>query len=430
MQVRRFETMKVSFPIIFFLVVSLLLLAPHAQCEDEVSGCVSCHSELDDGDPQAPTELFKNDIHNQAALGCVGCHGGDPTTDDEDLAMSEKSGFIGAPGAADIPKICSECHSDPVFMKSFDPGMPTDQYSKYVTSVHGELNSAGDTKVAQCASCHRAHEIRRANDPKSSIYAFNMPGTCAACHSNNVYMAEYGIATDQFADYERSVHGIALFEKRDVGAPACNDCHGNHGAVPPDVGSIDKVCGLCHANNMNDFDQSTHYEYFDAMKMPACETCHSNHYVGSPSTDMLKGETSVCRQCHSSDESPEGLETADGMRNALDSLHTSLTVVKEKLDEADRKGLLVTNALFTWREARQKEFAARTAVHTFELDKVTGVTAEGMELAAQADVAADDLLSGYVFRRAGLTVSVFFLSLLALLLWLKARQIDARKEMR
>jgi predicted CXXCH cytochrome family protein len=420
--------MKVWFSILFFLVASLLLIAPCALCQDEVSGCVSCHAELDDGDSEAPTELFKNDIHNQASLGCVGCHGGDPASDDEDLAMSEASGFIGVPDATDIPKICSRCHSDPVLMKSFDPGMATDQYSKYVTSAHGIRNSAGDTKVAQCASCHRAHDIRKANDPKSSTYAFNLPGTCAACHANNVYMAGYDIATDQHTDYERSVHGIALFEKRDVGAPACNDCHGNHGAVPPEVGSIDKVCGLCHANNMTDFDQSTHHEYFDALEMPACETCHSNHYVDSPSTAMLDGETSVCAQCHDSDESPEGLETAEEMRNSIDSLNTSLTVVKKKLDEADKKGLYVTNALFTWREARQMEFAAKTAVHTFELSKVTGVTVEGLELAAQADIAADDLLSGYVFRRAGLAVSVFFLGLLALLLWLKARQIDARQQ--
>jgi predicted CXXCH cytochrome family protein len=420
--------MKIRFPIPLFLVVCLLSLAPCALCQDEVSGCLSCHAQLDEGDPEAPAEQFKNDIHNQDSLGCAGCHGGDPTSDDEDLAMSEKSGFIGVPDATDIPKICSKCHSDPVFMKGFDPGVATDQYSKYMTSIHGQRNSAGDTKVAQCASCHCAHDIRKANDPKSSTYAFNLPGTCAACHANKGYMAEYGIATDQYTDYERSVHGIALLEKHDIGAPACNDCHGNHGAVPPEVGSIDRVCGLCHANNMTDFDQSTHNEYFDALDMPACETCHSNHYIVSPTTAMLDGEASVCAKCHDSDESPEGLKTAEDMRHSIDSLNTSLALVKEKLDEADRKGLFVTSALFTWQEARQKEFAAKTAVHTFDLAKVTGVTVEGMELTGQADIAADDLLAGYVFRRAGLAVSVFILGLLALLLWMKARQIDARQQ--
>ena len=62
-------------------------------------------------------------------------------------------------------------------------------------------------------------------------------------------MKEYGIPTDQYEKYSKSVHGVALLQKHDLGAPACNKCHGNHGATPPGVESISKVCGTCHALN-------------------------------------------------------------------------------------------------------------------------------------------------------------------------------------
>ncbi len=392
------------------------------------STCEKCHMELDEGQPDTPTTLFKNDVHNREGLGCAGCHGGDPTSDDEEVAMSEEKGFIGAPDELEIPEFCSKCHSNPSFMKQFDPGLSTYQYSKYLTSVHGIRNAAHDRKTAQCVSCHTAHGIRAADDPKSTIYAQNVPNTCAGCHSDKDYMADYEIPTDQFADFSRSVHGIALLENGDMGAPACNDCHGNHGAVPPEVSSIDHVCGICHANNMDDFEASTHFEYFEMLKMPACETCHSNHRIERPTTEMLQGEKSVCKQCHDLDDGTGGIETAESMRNALDSLNMLMTQVNNKIDEADRKGLYVDNMLFSMRDARQKEYTARTAVHTFNLEKVTKISREGIELVLKTDGVTDDLLDSYVFRRKGLVVSVVLLCLLAGLLWMKARQADMRQQ--
>jgi hypothetical protein len=39
------------------------------------------------------------------------------------------------------------------------------------------------------------------------------------------------IPHNQYEKFARSVHGIALLKKHDSGAPACNICHGNHGAA-------------------------------------------------------------------------------------------------------------------------------------------------------------------------------------------------------
>ena len=102
--------------------------------------------------------------------------------------------------------------------------------------------ATGDTRVATCISCHGAHGVRLVNDAKSPAFPTNVAATCGACHASPDHMRGYTLSdgkplpTSQRADYERSVHYAALVKQNDLGAPACNDCHGNHGAAPPGVG--------------------------------------------------------------------------------------------------------------------------------------------------------------------------------------------------
>ena len=132
-------------------------------------------------------------------------------------------------------------------MKKFNPALRVDQEKEYATSVHGQLLKTGNTKVATCISCHGVHGIRAVNDALSSVYPLNVAETCAKCHGDAAHMAEFKIPTDQYANYKRSVHAKALYERQDLAAPTCNDCHGNHGAAPPGIASVANVCGQCHA---------------------------------------------------------------------------------------------------------------------------------------------------------------------------------------
>ncbi len=141
------------------------------------------------------------------------------------------------------------------------------------------LNAKGDPNAAECASCHGSHEIQPVKDSRSLVYATNIPSVCANCHSDAKLMSKYKIPTDQYDNYVSSVHGVALLEKGDLSSPSCNDCHGNHGAVPPGVESISKVCGTCHVLNMELFEQSPHKKAFDENNYPECESCHGNHLV-------------------------------------------------------------------------------------------------------------------------------------------------------
>jgi DnaJ-class molecular chaperone len=91
------------------------------------------------------------------------------------------------------------------------------------------------------------------------------------------------LPTNQLAEYQQSVHYLALTKGNDLSAPTCNDCHGNHGAAPPGAGSVVNVCGTCHAVFAQKFATSVHAQIFDK----ACVECHGNHAVLKPSDEML-----------------------------------------------------------------------------------------------------------------------------------------------
>ena len=92
---------------------------------------------------------------------------------------------------------------------------------------------------------------------------------------------------------------LLCFKKNDIGAPACNSCHGNHAATPPGVESISKVCGTCHALNAELFSSSPHKKAFDQQNLPECETCHGNHEIIIASDKLLGiAPEAVCSKCH------------------------------------------------------------------------------------------------------------------------------------
>ena len=161
------------------------------------NSCLDCHSNLPEplGVSQ---EKFSHDIHGQKGLTCASCHGGDPTSDDPDKAMSRKAGWKGKIDRRQIPQLCGTCHSDPAYIRQFNPSLRTDQLSQYGTSVHGKRLAAGDTKVAVCTDCHSVHDLRAPADSQSTVNSVNVAKTCARCHAETSYMSEYKIPTSQF----------------------------------------------------------------------------------------------------------------------------------------------------------------------------------------------------------------------------------------
>jgi len=390
--------------------------------EDKVDTCVACHSALPEP-LNVPVEGMTHDVHGEKGLSCVDCHGGDATAMDE-TSMAPEKGFRGKPKRADIPAFCGRCHADESYMRRFNPSLPTDQLQQYWTSVHGQRLRQGDEKVATCVNCHGVHGILPADRAQSRIFPANVPDTCGGCHSNAEYMAGYGIPTDQVEKYKRSVHADMLLVQRDLSAPACNDCHGNHGAFPPGVSSIAGVCGQCHANNADLFRKSPHKAAFDRANLPECVTCHSNHEIHRTSDAMLGVQDgAVCIRCHQAGTA--GYAGAVKMREAIEHLKTVMTDTQTLLKRASTMGMEVSEVEYAFREeVRPQLIKVRTQTHLGDPAAVLEMVQDGTARASASQAAAQATIAEAQARRRNLLLPLGLIVLLMILLYAKLRQLE------
>lgn len=407
-----------------FAAVALFLDSYRGSAQPAPNSCIKCHSILPDERLSKPAQLFEHDIHKEKGLTCTDCHGGDATKDDKAAAKSPMTGYSGKPDPTHIPAFCGKCHSDANLMKRFDPSLRVDQVQEYFTSVHGQRLQKGDKNVATCVSCHGIHGIRPPDDPASTVFALNVAETCSKCHADQQHMQGYGIPTDQYAKYKTSVHANALYEKHDLSAPTCNDCHGNHGAQPPGLESVANVCGQCHGRQAELFRQSPHKQPFDTQKLGECLRCHSNHAVLPPNDAMAGvGQGSTCTQCHQNDKGfAAARRIGEGMENLQASIHNSTDI----LERAERAGMEVSKPQFELKEANDALTQARVLVHTASADQIEGAITPGLEIAAKTYQAGEGAFAELAYRRKGLVVSLFFILFLAGLVYLKVRQIEGK----
>lgn len=424
----RTRLLHLAITVVFIALISssALFFRSTPSAAQSPNSCIECHSGLADERLSKPTQLFDHDIHKARGLSCIDCHGGDATQADKKAAKDPSRGYIGKPSPIQIPAFCGKCHSDAALMKKFNPSLRVDQVQEYDTSVHGTRLKGGDTNVATCVSCHGVHGIRRPDDPQSSVFALNVAETCAQCHASAEHMQGYSIRHDQFAKYKSSVHAKALYEKHDLSAPTCNDCHGNHGAVPPGLTSVANVCGQCHGRQAELFQKSPHKEPFDRMQSGECIRCHNNHDI-LPPTDMMAGvgEGSVCTSCHTNDA---GFASAQRIGLGLANLQTNIHGAQEILERAERAGMEVSRPKFELRDAADGLTQARVLIHTVSADEVEGALAPALGVAAKSYSAGESAFAELSYRRKGLVVSLVFILFLALLVYLKVRQIESEPD--
>ncbi|MBI1882840.1 MAG: cytochrome c3 family protein [Chlamydiae bacterium] len=407
---------------LFILLAPTMVLAENG--EQKKNSCVECHKLIDD-ENGGVVGLMAHDVHAQVGLSCADCHGGDPSSDDIEVAKSPQKGFIGAPKRNEIPQFCARCHADPNYMRPFNPNLPTDQFSKYQTSEHGKRNAQGDDHVAVCSSCHGAHGIRRVNDPLSPIFKRNAPLTCSKCHSDPEYMKAYGIPTDQFEKYKKGVHGILLLEKGNLGAPACHSCHGSHEASRPVETSVGNVCAQCHTLNRDLFAASPHKKAHDQMKVPECAVCHENHFIQKTSDDMLgTGPGAICLKCHKQDSN--GYHSAKAMRGFIEDLKGQVSQAETAVVQAEHIGMDMSDSRVELDQAVTLLTKARSYVHSFSPPKIESITKEGKTVADHVKQAAKTARAQWVTRRKGLWVAILFLILLAAGLFLDIRRREKK----
>jgi predicted CXXCH cytochrome family protein len=103
---------------------------------------------------------------------CTDCH-----SEHDIISPQDLNSTVYATKVADV---CARCHDDEALARQY--GFLTERLKTYSGSFHGTASKFGETRVANCASCHGFHGIRPSFDPKSSIHPDNLPQTCGNCH--------------------------------------------------------------------------------------------------------------------------------------------------------------------------------------------------------------------------------------------------------
>ncbi|MFQ6097245.1 MAG: cytochrome c3 family protein, partial [Armatimonadota bacterium] len=146
--------------------------------------CAKCH--------EAIHAQYEDSVHGVARRGgvadaptCTDCHGEHDIRPPTDPLSSVYP--------THIAHTCGKCHDDEEVQRKY--GLPAERMASFVGSYHGVASQYGDTRVANCASCHGVHDILPSSDPRSRVNKANLARTCGECHEG---------ATDRFA--EGSVH--------------------------------------------------------------------------------------------------------------------------------------------------------------------------------------------------------------------------------
>ncbi len=373
--------------------------------------CGMCHPDI--------RVQFEKGVHQSEGVTCTACHGGDPngTT----VAAAHRAPFRGAPKRRDIPALCASCHSDVTRMRPYN--LPSDQFALYQTSRHGMLLAKGDDHVAVCTDCHGVHEIRPPSDPKSSVFSRNIPFTCGKCHGNMALMRKYGLVDNPLADYTAGVHGKAFLQGGNDAAPECTRCHGQHGATPPGVGDVEKVCGQCHQTARAYFIAGPHKKAMDAAGLDECAACHGDHRTQPANLKMLD---TVCLDCH--DKGSKQVQLAATFKTMFTQASTEIDGAEALVEKAARVPLYVDDYKARLTDARTALMEAVPVMHALDPSLVEPHTRRARSIAAEVTGEIQKKLAERVWRYVGLGLLWFYLVLTAVVVTRARRRAVAERD--
>ena len=255
---------------------------------------------------------------------CFVCHS------DEQLATTDTAGkavslYVDeAQFAASIhgKHLCTSCHSDITEVPHPDnfTAKPVScaqchrvETEIYRNSDHGQAIHQGVPEAASCKDCHGSnHYLLNYRDPKSPVFRANIPQTCARCHANTAEMEKFDLRQrSPIVSYEKSVHGLALLEKKEMNAAVCTDCHGSHD-LHKSTNPVSKLywqhvpdtCGKCHENVEQTYIRSVHGSAVKrgVRDAPVCTDCHGEHAITAVKLAASRVAPAnipeTCGQCH------------------------------------------------------------------------------------------------------------------------------------
>lgn len=224
--------------------------------------CGKCHSNAETMKPFNPSlrvdqeSLYLTSVHgkriaegDEKPATCISCHGNHGI-----VAVKDPTSPVYPTHVADT---CSRCHANAEYMKPY--GIPTDQYKKYVTSVHGEtLLKKQDISAPTCNTCHGNHgavppgassvgnvcgschvrqsELFNASPHKATFETLGV-AQCIACHNNH----DIQHPTDAFVGTTPGATCVKCHERGEPGFDAANALHGRLVGLITAIGSADSI---------------------------------------------------------------------------------------------------------------------------------------------------------------------------------------------
>ena len=406
--------MKTVYRIGFLFLIFFALLffgAGKSQAVDEESySCMVCHGEQ--------KVEYKESIHAKMGIWCHECHGGDPSSLDQETSMSKKAGFTGKPTKQQLTFLCGNCHADRKRMQPF--GIPTHQLDDYKTSMHGiAVLEKNDSNAATCTDCHGTHRILLADNPQSQVFPTNLPQVCAGCHSNKELMDRYNLPSNTFDEFSLGIHGMFLLEKNDRSAPTCARCHGNHGALPPGATQVEHVCGQCHIRAVDYFDQSPHLAAMKRNLMAQCISCHEQHRTERADLKMLGP---VCTKCH--EEGSAEYKRGQQIKTLIVEVQEEIDETENLITEAKLKGIDVMEDQVALERAKSSLGQAIPKIHALNLSLVEENTTDAKSIASDIKLRIHEILESFRLRKVALGFVWLFIFFTVTVLYVKKKRAD------
>lgn len=278
--------------VIFILIFLICFIFPVPSMAASDKKCLTCHIDPETKDHQGnpvniDLDVFEKSVHGRIGLECVACH-----TDVADMAQPSHNMVL--------KKVdCQNCHET--------------IWGEYSKSVHGVAYLSGDTSAAICVKCHGTHNIMSPKDPDSPVAHENITDLCLKCHINEEILKEHDLNPEKIKAYMDSVHYKGLKEKGLPFSATCTDCHGVH--TIKKISKTEKTfevkiemvnkCVTCHKGLYNTYAGSIHGKAILEKKnidAPICTDCHGEHTIKShlarDSSTYATHISETCSHCH------------------------------------------------------------------------------------------------------------------------------------
>ncbi len=238
---------------------------------------------------------------------CLSCHGDKSLQDASGHSVGVDAHTFGASIHGSLK--CGDCHTAIKDYPHPDQVTPVKCESCHADQAAGLVGSVHANRAEHpCTSCHGdAHSIFPKEDPRSAVYALNIPRTCGACHGNEALAKKHGLP-NIYPMYIDSIHGFALSKEGLLVAANCQSCHGSHHILshkdllsPTYKVNIPKTCGSCHAGITDNYLGGVHGKAVAAgdLNAPVCTDCHTAHAILQPTEATFRMQsTPICGSCH------------------------------------------------------------------------------------------------------------------------------------